>query len=146
METYRDYDTERAREHMKNVLAMKQHAYSSNTRKEMENIESAIKGDITFKELQNHYNTLQNMVEEDYYLNRNSSLQTLLQTPLESFQKDMQRQKDRDIIKEHFDITFLPNIVLYKENAIAKKDLKVEPSKINKSSFFKHFLQFWTKI
>lgn len=86
------------------------------------------------------------MVEEDYYLNRNSSLQTLLQTPLESFQKDMQRQKDRDIIKEHFDITFLPNIVLYKENAIAKKDLKVEPSKINKSSFFKHFLQFWTKI
>lgn len=136
LETYRDYDTERAREHMKNVLAMKQHAYSSNTRKEMENIESAIKGDITFKELQNHYNTLQNMVEEDYYLNRNSSLQTLLQTPLESFQKDMQRQKDRDIIKEHFDITFLPNIVLYKENAIAKKDLKVEPSKINKSSFF----------
>ncbi|WP_243555291.1 AAA family ATPase [Helicobacter cinaedi] len=136
METYRDYDTERAREHMKNVLAMKQHAYSSNTRKEMENIESAIKGDITFKELQNHYNTLQNMVEEDYYLNRNSSLQTLLQTPLESFQKDMQRQKDRDIIKEHFDITFLPNIVLYKENAIAKKDIKVEPSKINKSSFF----------
>ncbi len=136
LETYRDYDTERAREHMKNVLAMKQHAYSSNTRKEMENIESAIKGDITFKELQNHYNTLQNMVEEDYYLNRNSSLQTLLQTPLESFQKDMQRQKDRDIIKEHFDITFLPNIVLYKENAIAKKDIKVEPSKINKSSFF----------
>lgn len=136
LETYRDYDTERAREHMKNVLAMKQYAYSSNTRKEMENIESAIKGDITFKELQNHYNTLQNMVEEDYYLNRNSSLQTLLQTPLESFQKDMQRQKDRDIIKEHFDITFLPNIVLYKENAIAKKDLKVEPSKINKSSFF----------
>ncbi|WP_232000268.1 ATP-dependent nuclease [Helicobacter cinaedi] len=115
---------------------MKQHAYSSNTRKEMENIESAIKGDITFKDLQNHYNTLQNMVEEDYYLNRNSSLQTLLQTPLERFQKDMQRQKDRDIIKEHFDITFLPNIVLYKENAIAKKDLKVEPSKINKSSFF----------
>lgn len=136
LETYRDYDTERAREHMKNVLAMKQHAYSSNTRKEMENIESAIKGDITFKDLQNHYNTLQNMVEEDYYLNRNSSLQTLLQTPLERFQKDMQRQKDRDIIKEHFDITFLPNIVLYKENAIAKKDLKVEPSKINKSSFF----------
>lgn len=136
LEIYRVYDTERAREHMKNVLAMKQHAYSSNTRKEMENIESAIKGDITFKELQNHYNTLQNMVEEDDYLNRNSSLQTLLQTPLESFQKDMQRQKDIDIIKQHFDIAFLPNIVLYKENAIAKKDLKVEPSKINQSSFF----------
>ena len=136
LETYRVYDTERAREHMKNVLAMKQHAYSSNTRKEMENIESAIKGDITFKELQNHYNTLQNMVEEDYYLNRNSSLQTLLQTPLERFQKDMQRQKDIDIIKQHFGIAFMPKIVLYKENAIAKKDLKVKPREIGESDFF----------
>lgn len=30
----------------------------------MENIESTIKGDTTFKELQNHYKTLQNMVEK----------------------------------------------------------------------------------
>ncbi len=102
----------------------------------MQNLESNLKGNPKIQDLKLWYENIQGMAAEDYRLSEDSSLQTLLQTPLESFQKDMQRQKDRDIIKEHFDITFLPNIVLYKENAIAKKDLKVEPGKINKSSFF----------
>ena len=102
----------------------------------MQNLESNLKGNPKIQDLKLWYENIQGMAAEDYRLSEDSSLQTLLQTPLESFQKDMQRQKDRDIIKEHFDITFLPSIVLYKENAIAKKDLKVEPSKIDKSSFF----------
>lgn len=102
----------------------------------MQNLESNLKGNPKIQDLKIWYENIQGMAAEDYRLSKDSSLQTLLQTPLENFQKDMQRQKDRDIIKEHFDITFLPNIVLYKENAIAKKDLKVEPSKIDKSSFF----------
>ena len=88
------------------------------------------------KSLQRLYENLKGVVKNNSSLKRDEKSQTLLQTPLENFQKDMQRQKDRDIIKEHFDIAFLPNIVLYKENAIAKKDLKVKPREIGKSDFF----------
>ena len=102
----------------------------------MQNLESNLKGNPKIQDLKLWYENIQGMAAEDYYLSKDSSLQTLLQTPLESFQKDMQRQKDRDVIKEHFGIAFRPKIVLYTENAIAKKDLKVEPSKIDTSSFF----------
>ena len=136
LEKYKEFDTTKAKKHIANCLSYKQHAYSSNTRQIMQNLESNLKGNPKIQDLKLWYENIQGMAAEDYYLSKDSSLQTLLQTPLESFQKDMQRQKDRDVIKEHFGIAFRPKIVLYTENAIAKKDLKVEPSKIDTSSFF----------
>lgn len=110
--------------------------YNRNDKEAIQNLQTSLHQHKDLKSLQRFYENLKGIVKSDSSFRADKYLQDLLQTPLERFQKDMQRQKDRDIIKEHFDIAFLPNIVLYKENAIAKKDLKVEPSKIDKSSFF----------
>ena len=140
METYRDFDVEQAKKHIEKCLsqavAVLENRYYSNDTKEIQNLQTSLHQHKELESLQRLYENLKGVVKNNSSLKRDENLQTLLQTPLERFQKDVQRQKDRDIIKEHFDIAFLPNIVLYKENAIAKKDLKVEPSKIDKSSFF----------
>lgn len=115
---------------------MKGYYFSRNDKEAIQNLQTSLHQHKELKSLQRFYENLKGIVDSNSSLKRDENLQTLLQTPLEHFQKDMQRQKDRDIIKEHFDIAFMPKIVLYKENAIAKKDLKVEPSKIDKSSFF----------
>ncbi|TXJ61646.1 hypothetical protein EPJ74_00440 [Brachyspira aalborgi] len=46
------------------------------------------------------------------------------------------KQKDVDIIKEKYDIDFIPNIVLYKEEHIKDEDLITTPEKIKDSKFF----------
>ena len=45
-------------------------------------------------------------------------------------------QKEVDIIKEKYDIDFIPNIVLYKEEHIKDEDLITTPEKIKDSKFF----------
>lgn len=116
---------------------MENRYYSRNaTIEAIQNLQASLCQHKELKSLRRLYENLKNLVKNNSSFRENENLQTLLQTPLESFQKDMQRQKDRDVIKEHFGIAFRPKIVLYTENAIAKKDLKVEPSKINQSSFF----------
>ena len=115
---------------------MKGYYFSRNDKEAIQNLQTSLHQHKELKSLQRFYENLKGIVKSDSSFRADKYLQDLLQTPLERFQKDMQRQKDRDIIKQHFDIAFMPKIVLYKENAIAKKDLKVEPGKINKSSFF----------
>lgn len=140
LETYKDFDIEQAKEHIRKCLsqavAVLENRYYSNDTKEIQNLQTSLHQHKELESLQRLYENLKGVVKNNSSLKRDEKLQTLLQTPLERFQKDMQRQKDIDIIKQHFDIAFMPKIVLYKENAIAKKDLKVEPGKINKSSFF----------
>ena len=46
------------------------------------------------------------------------------------------KQKDVDIIKEKYDIDFIPNIVLYKEEHIKDEDLITTPEEIKDSKFF----------
>ncbi len=141
LEIYKDFDIEQAKEHIRKCLSqafkvLVDSYYNRNDKEAIQNIQTSLHQHKELESLQRLYENLKGVVKNNSSLKRDENLQTLLQTSLENFQKDMQRQKDRDIIKEHFDIAFLPNIVLYKENAIAKKDLKVEPSKIDKSSFF----------
>lgn len=140
-ETYKDFDIKQAKEHIRKCLSqafkvLVDSYYNRNDKEAIQNLQTSLHQHKDLKSLQRLYENLKGVVKNHSSLKRDENLQTLLQIPLEHFQKDMQRQKDRDIIKEHFDIAFMPKIVLYKENAIAKKDLKVEPSKINKSSFF----------
>lgn len=45
-------------------------------------------------------------------------------------------QKDVDIIKEKYDIDFIPNIIYYKEEHITVDELKTTPEKIKDSKFF----------
>lgn len=116
---------------------MKGYYFSRNDKEAIQNLQTSLHQHKELKSLQRFYENLKGIVKSDSSFRADKYLQDLLQTPLERFQKDMQRQKDRDIIKEHFDIAFLPNIVLYKENAIAKKDLKVKPREIGESDFFK---------
>ena len=139
LETYRDFDVEQAKKHISECFArvnslLKGYYFSCND-EAIEKLQTSLNQHKELKSLQRLYENLKGIVKSSSF-RADKYLQDLLQTPLESFQKDMQRQKDIDIIKQHFDIAFMPKIVLYKENAIAKKDLKVEPSKINKLSFF----------
>ncbi|QOQ98787.1 AAA family ATPase [Helicobacter winghamensis] len=141
LEIYKDFDIEQAKEHIRKCLSQVfkvfgDSYYNRNDKEAIQNLQTSLNQHKELESLQRLYKNLKDAVKNNSSLKRDEDLQTLLQTPLKSFQKDMQRQKDRDIIKEHFDIAFLPNIVLYKENAIAKKDLKVEPSKISESDFF----------
>ena len=140
LETYKDFDIEQAKEHIRKCLsqavAVLENRYYSNDTKEIQNLQTSLHQHKELESLQRLYENLKGVVKNNSSLKRDEKLQTLLQTSLENFQKDMQRQKDRDIIKEYFDIAFLPNIVLYKENAIAKKDLKVKPREIGESDFF----------
>ncbi|STO97182.1 ATP-dependent endonuclease [Helicobacter canis] len=146
LEKYKEFDIEEARKHIEKCLSqiyeiLENRYYSRNaTIEAIQNLQASLCQHKELKSLQRLYenlkNIVKNIVKNDFSLRDNENLQKLLQTPLESFQKDMQRQKDRDVIKEHFGIAFRPKIVLYTENAIAKKDLKVEPSKIDTSSFF----------
>lgn len=46
------------------------------------------------------------------------------------------KQKDVDIIKEKYNIDFIPNIVLYKEEHIKDEDLITTPEEIKDSKFF----------
>ncbi len=46
------------------------------------------------------------------------------------------KQKDVDIIKEKYDIDFIPNIIYYKEEHITVDELKTTPEKIKDSKFF----------
>ena len=117
-ETYKDFDIEQAKGHIRKCLsqavAVLENRYYSNDTKEIQNLQTSLHQHKELESLQRLYENLKGVVKNNSSLKRDEKLQTLLQTPLESFQKDMQRQKDRDIIKEHFDIAFLPNIVLYK--------------------------------
>ena len=45
-------------------------------------------------------------------------------------------QKEVDIIKEKYDIDFIPNIIYYKEEHITVDELKTTPEKIKDSKFF----------
>lgn len=141
-ETYKVFDIEQAKKHISECFTrvnslLKGYYFSRNDKEAIQNLQTSLHQHKELKSLQRFYENLKGIVKSDSSFRADKYLQDLLQTPLERFQKDMQRQKDRDIIKEHFDIAFLPNIVLYKENAIAKKDLKVKPREIGESDFFK---------
>ena len=51
-------------------------------------------------------------------------------------EKKINKETYKDIIKEKYDIDFIPNIVLYKEEHIKDEDLITTPEKIKDSKFF----------
>ena len=73
----------------------------------------------------------------DYYNNRvGYSLQIKELTFIDLDTIAYIKQKDVDIIKEKYDIDFIPNIVLYKEEHIKDEDLITTPEEIKDSKFF----------
>lgn len=73
----------------------------------------------------------------DYYNNRvGYSLQIKELTFIDLDTIAYIKQKDVDIIKEKYDIDFIPNIIYYKEEHITVDELKTTPEKIKDSKFF----------
>ena len=81
-----------------------------------------------FKNFIYEYNRRYNDIEELEFVDLNSIAYT----------KEIKIEKEeyKDIIKEKYDIDFIPNIVLYEEKHIKDEDLIAVPEKIKDSKFF----------
>lgn len=86
-----------------------------------------------YEELKNLYIILKEFFNDfvDYYDDRIKALKFInLDTIAYTNQKEV------DIIKEKYDIDFIPNIIYYKEEHITVDELKTTPEKIKDSKFF----------
>ena len=95
--------------------------------------------DTKYKELKKLYAILAEFFRYfvDYYNDRASySLQIKKLTFIDLDTIAYIKQKDVDIIKEKYDIDFIPNIVFYKEEHIKDEELITTPEKIKDSKFF----------
>ena len=95
--------------------------------------------DTKYKELKKLYAILAEFFRYfvDYYNDRASySLQIKKLTFIDLDTIAYIKQKDVDIIKEKYDIDFIPNIVFYKEEHIKDEELITTPDKIKDSKFF----------
>lgn len=95
--------------------------------------------DTKYKELKKLYARLAEFFRYfvDYYNGRASySLQIKKLTFIDLDTIAYIKQKDVDIIKEKYDIDFIPNIIFYKEEHIKDEELITTPEKIKDSKFF----------
>ncbi|MEI0517591.1 AAA family ATPase [Brachyspira murdochii] len=102
--------------------------------------------DNIFEELKNLYSQLQNIFDKfvnDYNYSYSSRIDKLNFIDLETiaYEDKMAEVKavievPKDIIKEKYDINFIPNIIYYKEEEVKDSDLVTTPENIKNSKFF----------
>lgn len=83
-----------------------------------------------FKEFVNYYNG------RVYYDNEKKKYLKFIDLDTIAYTEQKEVETYKDIIKEKYDIDFIPNIVLYKEEHIKDEDLITTPEKIKDSKFF----------
>lgn len=83
-----------------------------------------------FKEFVNYYNG------RVYYDNEKIKYLKFIDLDTIAYTEQKEVETYKDIIKEKYDIDFIPNIVLYKEEHIKDEDLITTPEKIKDSKFF----------
>lgn len=95
-----------------------------------------------FEELKGLYSEIQTFFKNFIYdFNRRyNDIEELEFVDLDSIaytkEKKINKETYKDIIKEKYDIDFIPNIVLYKEEHIKDEDLITTPEEIKDSKFF----------
>lgn len=96
-----------------------------------------------FEELKGLYSEIQTFVKDfiyEYNRRYNSKIEDLQFVDLDSIaytkEKKINKETYKDIIKEKYDIDFIPNIIYYKEEHITVDELKTTPEKIKDSKFF----------
>ncbi len=90
-----------------------------------------------YEELKNLYIILKEFFNDfvDYYDDGIKGLKFINLDTI-AYTKEKEVETDKDIIKEKYDIDFIPNIILYKEEHIKDEDLITTPEKIKDSKFF----------
>lgn len=96
-----------------------------------------------FEELKGLYSEIQTFFKNfiyEYNRRYNDIIEELEFVDLNSIaytkEEKINKETYKDIIKEKYDIDFIPNIVLYKEEHIKDEDLITTPEKIKDSKFF----------